>query len=120
MWNDVVDLSAFYATPLGQTVRQAIGQQLREIWPDLQGRQLLGIGYATPYLAAFRSETARSIAAMPAGQGALPRPHGAPGLTFLAHETTPPLADRRIDRGLLVHRLQFGEPPHEMFREILR
>ena len=120
MWNDVVDLSAFYATPLGQTARQAIGQQLREIWPDLQGRQLVGLGYATPYLTAFRSEAARSIAAMPAGQGALPWPVGARGLTVLADETGLPLADRSIDRVLLVHGLEFGEPPNEMLREIWR
>src|SRR5258706_13329260 len=110
MWNDVVDLSAFYATPLGQTVRQAIGQQLREIWPDLQGRQLLGIGYATPYLAAFRSETARSIAAMPAGQGALPWPHGARGPTLLADGRPLPLADRGTPRVLLGPGLEFGGP----------
>ncbi|HYV89389.1 MAG TPA: methyltransferase type 11, partial [Candidatus Polarisedimenticolia bacterium] len=79
MWNDVFDLSAFYATPLGQMARQAIGLQLREIWPDLQGCQLLGVGYATPYLNQFRAEAARSIAAMPAGQGALPWPEGARG-----------------------------------------
>ena len=91
MWNDVVDLSAFYASPLGQTARHAIGVQLREIWPDLQGRQLLGLGYATPYLSSFRTEAALSIAAMPAGQGALPWPHGARGLTLLADETTLPL-----------------------------
>jgi SAM-dependent methyltransferase len=120
MWNDVVDLSAFYATPLGRTARHAIGQQLREFWPDLQGRQLLGLGYATPYLAAFRAEAARSIAAMPAGQGALPWPHGARGLTLLAEETSLPLADRSIDRLLLIHGLEFGQPPTEMLREIWR
>jgi SAM-dependent methyltransferase len=120
MWNDVVDLSAFYATLLGQTARQAIGQQLREIWPDLRGRRLLGLGYATPYLALFRTEAACSMAAMPAGQGALPWPEGARGLTLLAEETSLPLADRSIDRLLLIHGLEFGEPPNEMLREIWR
>ncbi len=120
MWNDVVDLNAFYATPLGQMARQAIGLQLREIWPDLQGRQLVGLGYATPYLNQFRAEAARSIAAMPAGQGALPWPEGARGLTMLADETTLPLADRSIDRLLLIHCLEFGEPPNELLREIWR
>jgi SAM-dependent methyltransferase len=120
MWNDVVDLSAFYGTPLGQTARQAIGVQLREIWPDMQGRQLLGLGYATPYLAPFRTDAARSIAAMPAGQGALPWPDGARGLTLLADETSLPLADLTIDRLLLIHGLEFGQPPNEMLREIWR
>ncbi len=120
MWKDVFDLSAFYATPLGQMARQAIGLQLREIWPDLQGCQLLGLGYATPYLNQFRAEATRSIAAMPAGQGALPWPEGARGLTMLADETTLPLADRSIDRVLLIHGLEFGEPPNELLREIWR
>src|SRR6266404_1209639 len=120
MWNDVVDLSAFYGTPLGQTARQAIGVQLREIWPDMQGRQLLGLGYATPYLAPFHTDAARSIAAMPAGQGALPWPDGARGLTLLADETSLPLADLSIDRLLLIHGLEFGQPPNEMLREIWR
>src|ERR1043166_4706276 len=120
MWNDVFDLSAFYATPLGQMARQAIGLQLREIWPDLQGCQVVGLGYATPYLNQFRAEAARSIAAMPAGQGALPWPEGARGLTMLADETTLPLADRSIDRLLLIHGLEFGEPPNELLREIWR
>jgi len=120
MWNDVVDLQSFYASPLGQWARQAIGQRMREIWPDLRGQRVLGLGYATPYLAAFRAEAGRSIAAMPAGQGALPWPDGARGLTLLADETDLPFADRSFERVLLVHSLEFGEPPNEMLREIWR
>ena len=120
MWNDVVDLQAFYAASLGQWARQAIGQRLREIWPDLRGRQILGLGYAAPYLAAYRAEAARCIAAMPAGQGALPWPQGARSLTLLADETDLPFADRSFDRVLLVHGLEFGEPPNELLREIWR
>ena len=120
MWNDVVDLQAFYAAPLGQWARQAVGQCVREIWPDLRAREVLGIGYAVPYLAGFRAEAARSIAAMPAGQGALPWPAGARGLTLLADETDLPFADRSFDRVLLVHGLEFGQPPNEMLREIWR
>jgi SAM-dependent methyltransferase len=120
MWNDVVDLQAFYAAPLGQWARQAIGQRMREIWPDLRGQRVLGLGYAAPYLAAIRAEAERSIAAMPAGQGALPWPEGARGLTLLADETDLPFADRSFERVLLVHGLEFGEPPNEMLREIWR
>jgi SAM-dependent methyltransferase len=120
MWNDVVDLQAFYSAPLGQWARQAIGQRLREIWPNLRGHRVLGLGYATPYLAPFRAEAGRSIAAMPAGQGALPWPEGARGLTLLTDETDLPFADRSFERVLLVHGLEFGEPPNEMLREIWR
>src|SRR5260370_33941798 len=114
MWNDVVDLSAFYGTPLGQTARQAIGVQLREIWPDMQGRQLLGLGYATPYLAPFRTDAARSIAAMPAGEGAPPRPDGARRLSLLADKTSRLLADLMIDHLPPLHGLQIGPQLHEI------
>jgi len=120
MWNDVVELRSFYATPLGQAARQLIGQQMRSLWPDLRGRRLLGFGYATPYLGAFRAEALSVIAFMPAGQGALPWPEGARGLTLLADETQLPFPERSFDRVLLIHALEFGEPPREMLREIWR
>ena len=120
MWNDVVDLRDFYATPLGQAARHFIGQQARSLWPDLRGRRLLGFGYATPYLGAFRAEALCTIAAMPAGQGALPWPLGTRGLTLLADETQLPFPERSFDRILLIHALEFGEPPREMLREVWR
>ena len=120
MWNDVVDLRDFYATPLGQAARHFIGQQARSLWPDLRGRRLLGFGYATPYLGAFRAEALCTIAAMPAGQGALPWPQGTRGLTLLADETQLPFPERSFDRILLIHALEFGEPPREMLREVWR
>jgi len=120
MWNDVVELRAFYASPLGLAARQAIGQQLRSFWPDVRGQRLLGLGYATPYLGAFRAEALCTIAAMPAGQGALPWPEGARGLTMLADETALAFPERSFERVLIVHALEFGEPPREMLREIWR
>jgi len=120
MWNDVVELRDFYASPLGQAARTAIGQQLRAIWPDMRGRRILGLGYATPYLASFRGEANCAVAAMPAGQGALPWPEGARGLSLLADETALPFAERSFDRVLLIHALEFGEPPREILRELWR
>jgi SAM-dependent methyltransferase len=120
MWNDVVELRDFYASPLGQAARQAIGQQLRAVWPDLRGRRLLGLGYAPHYLGPFRAEALCTIAAMPAGQGALPWPTGARGLALLADETQLPFPDRSFDRVLLIHALEFGQPPREMLRELWR
>jgi SAM-dependent methyltransferase len=120
MWNDVVELRSFYASPLGQAARHLIGQQMRKLWPDLRGQRLLGFGYATPYLGAFRAEALSTIAFMPAGQGALPWPEGARGLTLLADETQLPFPERSFDRILLIHALEFGEPPREMLREIWR
>jgi SAM-dependent methyltransferase len=120
MWMDVVDLRDFYATSLGRVARRMIGRRLRALWPDVRGMNVLGLGYATPFLGAFRSEAQRVLALMPAAQGVLHWPSDAPNLTTLAEETSLPLADRAIDRVLLVHALECAEHTRPMMREIWR
>lgn len=120
MWMDAVDIRDFYAGSLGEAARRAIVARIREIWPDLSGMNVLGIGYATPYLEPFRGEAARVMAAMPAAQGVLHWPTGGPGATTLADEAELPFPDLSIDRVLLVHALEFTEQIQPMMREIWR
>ena len=54
MHQDVVDLAAFYQSPLGQVATRMIGRRARRLWPDVRGAALLGLGFATPFLAPFR------------------------------------------------------------------
>lgn len=120
MWNDAVDLRDFYRTSLGQMARRIIRGRIREIWPDVTGMNVLGLGYATPYLLPFHDEAARVIAAMPAQQGVLHWPADAPGRVALADETELPLPDVSMDRVLLVHGLECSEQLRPMLREIWR
>jgi SAM-dependent methyltransferase len=120
MWTDVVDLRDFYDTSLGQTARRMIRRQLRELWPDVGGMNVLGVGFATPYLRPFVAESQRTIAVMPASQGVLPWPPEGPGLTTLADETDLPLPDRSMDRILLIHALESTEQVRGMMREMWR
>ncbi|MCK5575352.1 MAG: hypothetical protein KAI28_06030, partial [Sphingomonadales bacterium] len=100
---DAIDLREFYASPTGQVAQQILRQNLREMWPDVAGLDVLGIGYTTPYLGLFRAEAARTVAAMPARQGVLHWPPGEPGLTALVDEGQLPFPDLSMDRLLLVH-----------------
>ncbi len=120
MWNDVVDLRDFYDSHLGQVARHTIRRSVRVIWPDLRGRSLLGLGYATPYLRQFAGEAERVIACMPAGQGVLHWPQEGPGAVTLADETELPLPDYSVDRVLLVHGLESTENLRGMLHEIWR
>ena len=120
MWTDVVDLRDFYDTSLGQMARRMIRRQLRQLWPDLAGQRVLGLGFATPYLRPLLAEAERVIAIMPASQGVLPWPPEGPCLTALADETELPLPDRSIDRIILVHALEAAEQVRAMMREIWR
>ena len=53
---DAVDLKDFYACPLGIVARRLLGTRLRARWSDLKSCRTFGLGFATPYLAAFRGE----------------------------------------------------------------
>lgn len=120
MWNDVVDLRAFYAAPRGQLAARVITQHIRQIWPDLTGQRVLGVGFPIPVLPRFQEEAERVIAAMPAGQGVVRWPEGEQNLTMLTEEHVLPLADRSIDRLLLIHCLEGSSHLQQLMRECWR
>lgn len=120
---DVVRLRDFYASALGAATARLIGGQIRAIWPHMTGLSLLGLGYATPYLAPFMADRAeRVIAISPAAVGIHPwTPANARGnLNALALETLLPLADESIDRLLMVHVIETTEETRALLREIWR
>lgn len=117
---DVIDLHAFYSSPLGNAARRALSQKIRAIWPNLSGLSLLGMGYTTPYLPLFLGEAARCLAMMPASQGVMRWPGHAASLTALVDETGLPLEDASVDRILLVHSLETSEHIRPGLRELWR
>lgn len=120
MANDVVDIRDFYATSLGQITGRILRKHLREIWPNVQGERIAGIGYATPYLRLFQEEAERVVAVMPAGQGVLRWPLSGPNLSVLADESDLPLPDVAFDRVLLVHAIERTEALRPLLREVWR
>ena len=117
---DAIDLKDFYARRLGLMVRRLLRRRIRERWDDVRGLRVFGLGYATPYLAEFRSEARCLGALMPAGFGALPWPDSGPSRTALVDETELPLDDEAADRILLVHMLEWSERSRTLLREIWR
>ena len=120
MWGDIVDLRDFYASPMGQLVRRLIARRLREIWPNAAGRRVLGVGFAVPYLGMFQGEAERVLAVMPAGQGVMRWPEGAPSLVALSEEAALPFPDRSMDRLVLVHCLEGSDQLRPFLRECWR
>jgi SAM-dependent methyltransferase len=120
MTSDVVDLHGFYASGLGQMARRALRRRIRQMWPNLAGETVLGLGYATPFLGQFLGEAERSFALMPASQGVMHWPREAPNLVALSDDTDLPLPDQSVDRVLLVHALEHSEHVRPMLREIWR
>lgn len=117
---DVIDLKDFYSSPLGLIVRRLLGARLRARWSSLKGQSLFGLGFATPYLGAFRAEASPLGALMPAEIGVISWPNPGNGLSVLVDQTELPLPDECADRILLVHMLEWSEKTRALLRELWR
>lgn len=120
MWPDVVELRDFYDSPLGQVARRMIRRRIREFWPDVRGRNMMALGYPTPFLRYYREEAQRLVALMPAEQGALSWSEKRENIAVLTEETELPLANKSVDFALVVHALEFTSHPQEMIQEVWR
>jgi SAM-dependent methyltransferase len=117
---DIVDLRSFYASPLGEVTRGLILTAVRARWEDAHGFVVLGLGYATPYLAPFREEAVRSIAFMPAAQGVVNWPSTGLSSSALVDADQMPLRDGSVDRIILAHGLEMAQNPAELMSEMWR
>ena len=119
MRRDVLELRRFYASPLGRAARDMVSRKLDEAWGDARGLDVLGLGYATPFLDGL-GNARRRVAAMPAGQGVEAWPHGARNLACLVDEESLALPNALFDRILVVHGLEESDHPLAALREIWR
>ena len=120
MRRDILELRAFYASPLGAAAREMVGRKVAEAWGDPRDLDLLGLGYATPYLETLRPRARRVVAAMPAQQGVEVWPGAPHNLACLADEFALPLPNALFDRMLCVHALEESDAPLELLREAAR
>lgn len=120
MFLDVLDLRNFYTQPLGRAAAHYIGKKVRIHWPNVKGLSVLGIGYAPPYLGDMKGQAERTLAFMPATQGAVYWPSDSASRTSLVEYDRLPLPDSSVDRIMLVHMLELVDNPAEHLREIWR
>lgn len=118
--SDVIDLRAFYSSPLGMVARRMVSRAIRTHWTSARGMLTVGLGYCTPYLGLFREEADRSLAFMPARQGVIHWPTARPGRSALVEDDMLPLADAAVDRLLIVHALEVSNDVQALLREAWR
>lgn len=111
---DVTDLNTFYSSPLGMATCRALRWSIRQLLPNAAEntvQQMMGLGYALPYLLPFLEQGKNRIGAvMPAGQGVIHWPRNdTHNLTVLAQETELPFHNQSIDKTLIVHALEFTD-----------
>lgn len=120
MRRDVSDLKGFYASRLGEAARDLILRQVSQAWGGMRDLDMLGLGYATPYLAPYRGEARRTVAAMPAAQGVELWPRGERVLACLAADNHLPFPNALFDRILMIHALEEADDPLAMMAEARR
>ncbi|MEX1147923.1 MAG: class I SAM-dependent methyltransferase [Sphingomonadales bacterium] len=132
---EVTRLRDFYHTPLGRVTARLVGQRLATLWPDLRAMNVLGLGYAVPYLGALghnalgqkNTRPTRIINLMAASQGVHAwTPGGGANetrggnLAGIAEDAALPLADATMDRILMVHMFETSDRPRALLREVWR
>lgn len=120
MRRDVLELRQFYATALGRAAREMVSRKVLEAWDDARDLDVLGLGYATPFLGSIRLAARRVVAAMPAQQGVELWPAGEPNLACLSAEGELPFQNAFFDRILAVHALEESPDPIALLREVWR
>lgn len=115
---DIVELRAFYASPLGLVARRRVTDAVARHWGPLRGQRVLGLGFAIPFL--DPAEADRVLALMPATQGVVAWPENERSATCLADPLMLPLPDACVDRILVVHSLETSESPSELLYEAWR
>jgi len=120
MYNDIASLQSFYASNLGSEVGSRIAQALVEHYPVRSDERVMGLGYVLPWLDAFAVRAERTLAMMPARQGAQIWPDAQAVASCLVFEENLPLPECCLDRIILVHALEHAENALEMLRELGR
>jgi SAM-dependent methyltransferase len=120
MRRDVLELREFYSTRLGLAAREMVARKVWEAWGDASGLDVLGLGYATPYLEMWRPTARRTLAAMPAQQGVEVWPHSGRIGACLIEETASPFANALFDRVMVIHALEESVDPEALLREVWR
>ena len=117
---DVFELHDFYGSRQGLLVRRLLNREIRSHWPDLKGQHVLGLGHATPFMGPLARNAERAAVIMPKAQGVMRWPKKRPNMTALGIENDLPIADRSVDRVLIVHALEQTERAGRLLREVWR
>lgn len=103
MRQNVIQLERFYSSRLGQAAQAMASRRLFTLWPTLNGRDVLGYGYAKPYLTPHINGAKHIALAMPAGQGAIAQRSRRGFISCLTQDDQLPFADAEFDNVLVAH-----------------
>lgn len=105
---DIIDLTAFYATPLGQHVAARLSDKVTKIWPQMARADdlVLGYGFATPLRPIWPQAYWHFL--MPSQQGVMLDENNRSDISapILMDERCWPVRDNSVNRLLALHGLE--------------
>ena len=119
MRRSIEELRIFYGEPAGAVARRMLARRLEDAWGEATNCDVLGLGYATPWLDAFVGAR-RVVAAMPGGQGVEKWPVVGRSRSLLVDDRRLPFAAGTFDRVLLVHALEEADDARSLMLEAVR
>jgi len=119
MRQTVIHLEKFYASRLGQAAASMTGRRLASVWPDLNGKDVLGFGYCGPFLSPYTGQANRLVLAMPAEQGAVAHT-GPRGIIACLTDDRLPFSDASFDNVLVAHGAEEAENFPALLSELWR
>mgnify|MGYP002620756755 CR=1 FL=1 len=122
MRSDAVEIDRFYRSHRGEAARTMAQRRLSALWPDARGLDVLGYGFATPWLEPYRESARRTVAFMPSCQGAIAWPDRREdkSAVCMGEETRLPFAEAMFDRVIVAHALEETENLQRLLRELWR
>ena len=118
---DVRDLRNFYyRSALGRAAQGVIRANVMGFWPEASRQTVAGFGFAVPLLRPYLKDARRVIGLMPAPQGVMPWPPGAPNVAVLCEDTLWPLETGMVDKLIVMHGLETSENPGLLLDEACR
>ena len=120
MSNTVYELKSFYNGKLGRVVRRIMQERIRRFWPDMNTMNMLGCGYAVPFMRFYRGDAARMSVQMMPESGAFHWPHDEKNCAFLSALDMLPIETNSVDRLLCIHGLEHAQDEEKTLRELWR
>jgi SAM-dependent methyltransferase len=114
------NLKLFYDQYIGQIVIKILEIKIKQYWPELKNKRVLGIGFANPLLDRICKDTERVFSLMPADQGVVKWGDNNVNASLLSDECSLPFPDSFFDKIIIFHALEGCRDEKEFLRESWR
>ncbi len=114
------DFRDFYKRRAGRLIARLLTGHIRGMLSPVNGKTLVGYGYAAPYMSRLYKETERAICINPGKIGGSHWPENKKNALCLTDDGLLPLETETVDCLFVVHGLEFTDFPDELLKEFWR